>query len=68
MFARSQAMKKPNGIKSSSDMQNEILLKQSIREIISDELWQPNVDTHENLLGLSRESLENLRKWSNSND
>ncbi|KAF5731465.1 putative Homeobox protein LUMINIDEPENDENS [Tripterygium wilfordii] len=66
MFARSQAMKKPNGVKSSSDMQKEILLKQSIGDIMSDELWQPNIDTHENLLGLSHESSENLRKMESS--
>ncbi|XP_038681934.1 homeobox protein LUMINIDEPENDENS-like isoform X2 [Tripterygium wilfordii] len=61
MFARSRAVKKPNSIKSSSGMQKEILLKQSIGEIMSDELWQPNI-AHENLLGLSRENSKNLRK------
>lgn len=65
-------MKKPNGMKSSSDMQNDIMLKQrqvyiftsytcknfkpvsnhcallfcSIGEIMDEESWQSNIDTH----------------------
>ncbi|XVF72565.1 hypothetical protein PTKIN_Ptkin12aG0131500 [Pterospermum kingtungense] len=57
MFARGQAAKKSNGLKSSTEAQNEILLKQSICEIMGDELWQSNVDNSEGILATS-----NLRK------
>ncbi|EOX94988.1 hypothetical protein QUC31_004795 [Theobroma cacao] len=57
MFARSQAAKKPNGLKSSADAQNELLLKQSISEIMGDEPWQSNVDNSEEILATS-----NVRK------
>ncbi|XWS36207.1 hypothetical protein CRYUN_Cryun20dG0065500 [Craigia yunnanensis] len=50
MFARGQAAKKPNGLRSSTEAQNEMLLKQSISEIMSDELWQSNVDNSEETL------------------
>lgn len=61
-LARSQAMKKPNGMKSSSDMQNDIMLKQSIGEIMDEESWQSNIDTHEDDLASSFGNLANLRK------
>ncbi|KAJ9171859.1 hypothetical protein P3X46_015166 [Hevea brasiliensis] len=59
IFAR-EAMKKPNGVKSSIDAQ-EMILKQSIDEIMGNELWQPNVGNPEDVLALS-ESSENTRK------
>ncbi|XVF72570.1 hypothetical protein PTKIN_Ptkin12aG0131600 [Pterospermum kingtungense] len=57
MFARSQAAKKPNGLKSSTEAENEILLKQSICEIMGDESWQSNVDNSDGILATS-----NIRK------
>ncbi|KAK8636005.1 hypothetical protein V6N13_004715 [Hibiscus sabdariffa] len=57
MFARSQAVKKPNGLRSSTETQNEILLKQSISEIMSDGTWQSNVYVAEGTLATS-----NVRK------
>ncbi|KAK8614570.1 hypothetical protein V6N13_068370 [Hibiscus sabdariffa] len=57
MFARSQAAKKPNGLRSSTETQNEMLLKQSISEIMSDGTWQSNVYNAEGTLATS-----NVRK------
>ncbi|XP_015575659.1 homeobox protein LUMINIDEPENDENS isoform X2 [Ricinus communis] len=64
MFARAQAMKKPNGMKSSMDPQ-EMILKQSIDEIMGNELWHPNGNNLEDVLALS-ESSENMRKMEPS--
>ncbi|KAJ8543310.1 hypothetical protein K7X08_005833 [Anisodus acutangulus] len=62
MFAKSQAMKKRNGIKSASDVQDELLLQQSISEVVGDEIWNSKVEdveeAHANLCGIS----ENSRK------
>ncbi|XP_060178876.1 homeobox protein LUMINIDEPENDENS [Lycium barbarum] len=62
MFAKSQAMKKRNGIKSTSDVQDELLLQQSISEVVGDEIWNSKVENieeaHANLCGTS----ENSRK------
>ncbi|KAK4357278.1 hypothetical protein RND71_022888 [Anisodus tanguticus] len=62
MFAKSQAMKKRNGIKSASDVQDELLLQQSISEVVGDEIWNSKVEdveeAHTNLCGTS----ENSRK------
>ncbi|GMJ01082.1 hypothetical protein HRI_003777400 [Hibiscus trionum] len=57
MFARSQAAKKPNGLRSSTETQNEMLLKQSISEIMSDGSWQSNVYDAEGTIATS-----NVRK------
>ncbi|OMP06646.1 hypothetical protein COLO4_07998 [Corchorus olitorius] len=57
MFARSQAAKKPNGLKSATEAQNEMLLKQSINEIMGDESWQSNIESSEGTLAIS-----NVRK------
>lgn len=43
MFARAQALRKPSAVKSSSDAENEMLLKQSINEIMGDESWESNL-------------------------
>ncbi|GMI73769.1 luminidependens [Hibiscus trionum] len=57
MFARSQVAKKPNGLRSSTETQNEMLLKQSISEIMGDSSWQSNVYNAEGVLAIS-----NVRK------
>ncbi|KAE8660617.1 Homeobox protein LUMINIDEPENDENS [Hibiscus syriacus] len=57
MFARSQTAKKPNGLRSSTETQNEMLLKQSISEIMGDSSWQSNVYNSEGTLTTS-----NVRK------
>lgn len=53
-------MKKPNGLKSSSDTQNDLMLKQSIGEIMGDESWQSNMDTPEESFPYGNS--ENIRK------
>ncbi|KAM3356113.1 homeobox protein LUMINIDEPENDENS [Capsicum galapagoense] len=62
MFAKSQAMKKRNGIKSATDVQDELLLQQSISEVVGDEIWNSKIEdveeAHANLCGTS----ENSRK------
>ncbi|XP_022758039.1 LOW QUALITY PROTEIN: homeobox protein LUMINIDEPENDENS-like [Durio zibethinus] len=61
MFVRSQAVKKPNGLRTSTEAQNEMLLKQSISEIMGDDSWQANVDNSEGILATS-----NVRKLESS--
>ncbi|XAR61293.1 hypothetical protein NMG60_11034943 [Bertholletia excelsa] len=61
IFARSQAMKKPNAIKSSTDAQNEMLLKQSINEIMGDD-WDSKVDVPEDTPAPAIEVSESSRK------
>nr|XP_016449138.1 PREDICTED: homeobox protein LUMINIDEPENDENS-like [Nicotiana tabacum] len=60
MFAKSQAMKKRNGIKSASDVQDELLLQQSIGEVMGDEIWNSKAEdvgeSHANLCGPSEYS------------
>ncbi|KAL3328698.1 hypothetical protein AABB24_036038 [Solanum stoloniferum] len=62
IFAKSQAMKKRNGVKSASDMHDELLLQQSISEVVGDEMWNSKIEDVEearaNLCGTS----ENSRK------
>ncbi|CAN4091484.1 unnamed protein product [Withania somnifera] len=62
MFAKNQAMKKHNRIKSASDVQDELLLQQSISEVVGDEIWNSKHEDveegHANLCGTS----ENSRK------
>ncbi|XP_055813378.1 homeobox protein LUMINIDEPENDENS isoform X2 [Solanum dulcamara] len=62
IFAKSQAMKKRNGIKSASDVQDELLLQQSISEVVGDEIWNSKIEdveeAHASLCGTS----ENSRK------
>ncbi|XP_028085274.1 homeobox protein LUMINIDEPENDENS isoform X1 [Camellia sinensis] len=62
IFARSQAMKKSNAVKSSTDAQNEMLLKQSISDIMDDESWESKIDASEDTLAPSLEGSENFRK------
>ncbi|XP_017253169.1 homeobox protein LUMINIDEPENDENS isoform X3 [Daucus carota subsp. sativus] len=44
LFARSQNLKKPNAVKSTSECQDEMLLKQSIGEIMESESWETKAD------------------------
>ncbi|XP_059659526.1 homeobox protein LUMINIDEPENDENS [Cornus florida] len=66
VFARSQAMKKPNAKKSLSDVQNERLLQQSIGEIMDNEIWESKIDISEDNLAPSYEGSENIRKLESS--
>ncbi|XP_062088065.1 homeobox protein LUMINIDEPENDENS isoform X2 [Humulus lupulus] len=58
LLANSEALKKPNCLKFSSDAQQQIMLKQSLSDVIGDDSWQSSIDTSENLL----DSSENVRK------
>ncbi|XP_057484483.1 homeobox protein LUMINIDEPENDENS-like [Actinidia eriantha] len=57
-----QAMKKPSAVKSSTDTQNKMLLKQSISEIMGNESWHSRMDVSEDAHARSFEGSENLRK------
>ncbi|KAI3800956.1 hypothetical protein L1987_29056 [Smallanthus sonchifolius] len=63
MFARSQAMRKPNANISSVDAQNEMLLKQSIGEIMENESLESRVDNPGAVYSL-QENSENSRSKS----
>ncbi|KAJ6404235.1 hypothetical protein OIU84_012421 [Salix udensis] len=65
MFAKSQAIKKPNCVKSSTDAQD-MILKQSIDEIMANESWQSDIGNPDGVLALSFESSENIRKIESS--
>ncbi|KAH8489209.1 hypothetical protein H0E87_024743 [Populus deltoides] len=65
MFARSQAMKKPYGVNFSTDAQD-MILKQSIDEIMGNELWQSDIGNPDGVPALSLESSENIRKIESS--
>ncbi|XP_061369379.1 homeobox protein LUMINIDEPENDENS [Gastrolobium bilobum] len=62
LLARNQAIKKLNGVKPSSDGQKEIMLSQSIGQIIGSESWHSNIDVPEDILALSNECSDNFRK------
>lgn len=62
LLVRSQAMKKPNGMKSPSDIQNDMMLKQSIGDIMEEESWQSNMKIPEDILAPLYGNSENLRK------
>ncbi|KAJ6972995.1 homeobox protein LUMINIDEPENDENS isoform X2 [Populus alba] len=65
MFARRQAMKKPYGVNFSTDAQD-MILKQSIDEIMGNELWQSDIGNPYGVPALSLESSENIRKIESS--
>eukprot|EP00258_Populus_trichocarpa_P024685 XP_024440704.1 homeobox protein LUMINIDEPENDENS [Populus trichocarpa] len=65
VFARSQAMKKPYGVNFSTDAQD-MILKQSIDEIMGNELWQSDISNPDGVPALSLESSENIRKIESS--
>ncbi|WMV47583.1 hypothetical protein MTR67_040968 [Solanum verrucosum] len=60
IFSKSQAMKKRNGVKSASDMHDELLLQQSISEVVGNEVWNSKIEDVEearaNLCGTSENS------------
>ncbi|CAL0311084.1 unnamed protein product [Lupinus luteus] len=62
LLARNQAIKKPNGVNSSSDGKRETMLSHSIGQIMGSESWHSNVDVPEDILALSNECSDNLRK------
>ncbi|XP_011033582.1 PREDICTED: homeobox protein LUMINIDEPENDENS-like isoform X2 [Populus euphratica] len=65
MFAKSQAMKKSYGVNFSTDAQD-MILKQSIDEIMGNELWQSDIGNPDGVPALSLESSENIRKIKSS--
>ncbi|XP_019440851.1 PREDICTED: homeobox protein LUMINIDEPENDENS-like [Lupinus angustifolius] len=62
LLARNQAMKKPNGVNSFRDSKRETMLSHSIGQIMGSESWHSNIDVPEDILGLSNECSDNLRK------
>ncbi|PQQ03045.1 homeobox protein LUMINIDEPENDENS isoform X2 [Prunus yedoensis var. nudiflora] len=63
LLARIQDMKKPNGMKTSSDSQHElVMLKQSIDEVMGDESWKSNIDIPEDIFATPFENAENSRR------
>lgn len=63
IFARSQALKKSNGIKSANDVQDEILLKQSIDEVMGNETWDSKNSLEDGTLALLSGISDNSRKF-----
>lgn len=61
-FARSQALKKKNGTKSASDSQDDILLKQSISEVMGNGSWDCRIDAIEDVSMPLDESSGSVRK------
>ncbi|KAJ7977523.1 Homeobox protein LUMINIDEPENDENS [Quillaja saponaria] len=62
LLARNQAMKKPNGMKSSSNFQNDIIFTQSIGEIMGAESWHSSTGVSEDVLAPSYGSSDIIRK------
>ncbi|KAJ1412645.1 Homeobox-like domain superfamily [Sesbania bispinosa] len=62
LLARNQAIKKPNGVKPSGDSKKDIMLSQSIGQIMGSGSWHSNIDVPEDILALSNESSDNFRK------
>ncbi|KAI5565236.1 hypothetical protein BDE02_14G111300 [Populus trichocarpa] len=58
-------MKKPYGVNFSTDAQD-MILKQSIDEIMGNELWQSDISNPDGVPALSLESSENIRKIESS--
>ncbi|XP_022960130.1 homeobox protein LUMINIDEPENDENS-like isoform X1 [Cucurbita moschata] len=61
LLIRSQALKKPNGMKLLTNSQTDMILKQSIGGITSDESWKSNIDIPENF-GNPSVNVDNMRK------
>ncbi|XP_038876754.1 homeobox protein LUMINIDEPENDENS [Benincasa hispida] len=61
LLARSQALKKPNGVKLLTNSHTDMILKQSIGDIMSDESWKSNIDMPENFV-TSNVNVDNMRK------
>lgn len=67
IFARSQNLKKLNAVKSTSECQDEMLLKQSIGEIMGSESWERETKADNLDLAIKGYSgTENLRKLDSS--
>ncbi|MQL71969.1 hypothetical protein Taro_004284 [Colocasia esculenta] len=62
MFVRSQALKRPFAMNYPNDTHKEIVRKQRISEILSDESWLSKVDLPEDVLALAFEDSEDNRK------
>ncbi|KAI3407674.1 uncharacterized protein J3R85_020817 [Psidium guajava] len=65
MFARAQAIKKPNGVRSFTAMQKEMTVKQSFGEIMGVEAWHSDNSLSEGILA-SCENLEVTRRLESS--
>ncbi|KAG6575849.1 Homeobox protein LUMINIDEPENDENS, partial [Cucurbita argyrosperma subsp. sororia] len=61
LLTRSQALKKPNGMKLLTNSQTDTILKQSIGDIMYDESWKSNIDVPENFSS-SIVNVDNTRK------
>ncbi|KAG9156971.1 hypothetical protein Leryth_009023 [Lithospermum erythrorhizon] len=66
IFARSQALKKSNGIKSANDVQDEMLLKQSIDEVMGNETWDSKIGLQDGTLALMCGTSVDSRKFESS--
>ncbi|KAL2345392.1 hypothetical protein Fmac_006677 [Flemingia macrophylla] len=62
LLARNQSIKRPNGVKSSSDGHKDLMLSQSIGQFMGSESWHSNIDVPEDILTLSNECSDNFRK------
>ncbi|KAL2660909.1 hypothetical protein AAZV13_03G170600 [Glycine max] len=62
LFARNHVIKKPNGVKTSSDGHKEMMLSRSIGQLMGSESWHSNIDVPEDILALSSECSNNFRK------
>ncbi|XP_075500900.1 homeobox protein LUMINIDEPENDENS-like isoform X2 [Primulina tabacum] len=62
MFASSQSSNKLNGNKSVGDAQDEMLLKQSIKEVMGNETWDSNVNYSEADLRITNGNANSFRK------
>ncbi|XP_027926504.1 homeobox protein LUMINIDEPENDENS [Vigna unguiculata] len=61
LLARNQVIKKPNGVRPSSDGHKD-LISQRIGQFVGSESWHSNIDVPEDFLSLSSECLDNFRK------
>ncbi|KAK7378954.1 hypothetical protein VNO80_04405 [Phaseolus coccineus] len=65
LLARNQVIKKPNGVRPSSDGHKEFI-SQSIGQFVGSESWHSNIDVPEDFFSLSSECLDNFRKVGSS--
>lgn len=67
IFARSQAMKRPNAMKSFADGARKVItINHSVGEILGDEQWQSKGDESGEMPASAYESFENFRKLESS--
>ncbi|KAI3449520.1 hypothetical protein Pfo_006185 [Paulownia fortunei] len=62
MFGKNLSLKKSNGLKSASDLQDEMLLKQSINEVMGNESWDLKDNNSEEALRFLCDNPDNHRK------